>query len=457
MSLRARGVGAAIESGILLAVFLLAVVLRFGDLGALWEYEALLPKAVLCAVVVQLSLYYGELYEFRVFRRRLEVFLRLGQCMAVATVVLTVVFFAVPRLEVGRGIFGIYFPLAWSALLAWRHFLLWTWSGDALGERVLVLGTGVSARQIAREILKRSPLGYRVLGFLTEHPQEVGRVLVNPSVIGTLDELPRLVRERNATLIVVAQEDRRRRLPVDSLLRCRLAGVRVVEATSLFEDMSGRILVRDLRPSWLIFSGGFSKPRFLQSAKQAIETVLAAMLLAFLAPLLAFIALLVRLGSRGPVLYRQERVGKGGRIFTLLKFRTMREDAESASGPVWAAEEDDPRITLLGRLLRKTRLDELPQLWNVFRGDMSFVGPRPERPHFVEKLRKVIPYYDERHGVKPGITGWAQVKFPYGSTLEDAEEKLEYDLFYVKHMSPLLDLAIMLATAKVMLIGRGAR
>jgi len=457
MSLRARGVGAAIESGILLAVFLLAVVLRFGDLGALWEYEALLPKAVLCAVVVQLSLYYGELYEFRVFRRRLEVFLRLGQCMAVATVVLTVVFFAVPRLEVGRGIFGIYFPLAWSALLAWRHFLLWTWSGDALGERVLVLGTGVSARQIAREILKRSPLGYRVLGFLTEHPQEVGRVLVNPSVIGTLDELPRLVRERNATLIVVAQEDRRRRLPVDSLLRCRLAGVRVVEATSLFEDMSGRILVRDLRPSWLIFSGGFSKPRFLQSAKQAIETVLAAMLLAFLAPLLAFIALLVRLGSRGPVLYRQERVGKGGRIFTLLKFRTMREDAESASGPVWAAEEDDPRITLLGRVLRKTRLDELPQLWNVFRGDMSFVGPRPERPHFVEKLRKVIPYYDERHGVKPGITGWAQVKFPYGSTLEDAEEKLEYDLFYVKHMSPLLDLAIMLATAKVMLIGRGAR
>ena len=457
MSLRARGVGAAIESGILLAVFLLAVVLRFGDLGALWEYEALLPKAVLCAVVVQLSLYYGELYEFRVFRRRLEVFLRLGQCMAVATVVLTVVFFAVPRLEVGRGIFGIYFPLAWSALLAWRHFLLWTWSGDALGERVLVLGTGVSARQIAREILKRSPLGYRVLGFLTEHPQEVGRVLVNPSVIGTLDELPRLVRERNATLIVVAQEDRRRRLPVDSLLRCRLAGVRVVEATSLFEDMSGRILVRDLRPSWLIFSGGFSKPRFLQSAKQAIETVLAAMLLAFLAPLLAFIALLVRLGSRGPVLYRQERVGKGGRIFTLLKFRTMREDAESASGPVWAAAEDDPRITLLGRLLRKTRLDELPQLWNVFRGDMSFVGPRPERPHFVEKLRKVIPYYDERHGVKPGITGWAQVKFPYGSTLEDAEEKLEYDLFYVKHMSPLLDLAIVLETAKVMLIGRGAR
>jgi len=457
MSLRARGVGAAIESGILLAVFLLAVVLRFGDLGALWEYEALLPKAVLCAVVVQLSLYYGELYEFRVFRRRLEVFLRLGQCMAVATVVLTVVFFAVPRLEVGRGIFGIYFPLAWSALLAWRHFLLWTWSGDALGERVLVLGTGVSARQIAREILKRSPLGYRVLGFLTEHPQEVGRVLVNPSVIGTLDELPRLARERNATLIVVAQEDRRRRLPVDSLLRCRLAGVRVVEATSLFEDMSGRILVRDLRPSWLIFSGGFSKPRFLQSAKQAIETVLAATLLAFLAPLLALIALLVRLGSRGPVLYRQERVGKGGRIFTLLKFRTMREDAESASGPVWAAEEDDPRITLLGRLLRKTRLDELPQLWNVFRGDMSFVGPRPERPHFVEKLRKVIPYYDERHGVKPGITGWAQVKFPYGSTLEDAEEKLEYDLFYVKHMSPLLDLAIMLATAKVMLIGRGAR
>jgi len=458
MNLRARGVGIAVESAILYAVFLLANLLRFGgSLHQLWAYENLFVKALLCTAVVQICLFYGELYEFRAFRRRLELFLRVGQCLVLATVVLTVVFFAAPDLKVGRVMYAIYIPLAWSALIAWRHVLLWSWSGETLGERVLVLGTGISARQIAREILQRAPLGYRVLGFLTEHPQEVGRVLVNPSVIGTLDELPRLVRERNATLIVVAQEDRRRRLPVDSLLRCRLAGVRVVEATSLFEDMSGRILVRDLRPSWLIFSGGFSKPRFLQSAKQAIETVLAATLLAFLAPLLALIALLVRLGSRGPVLYRQERVGKGGRIFTLLKFRTMREDAESASGPVWAAEEDDPRITLLGRLLRKTRLDELPQLWNVFRGDMSFVGPRPERPHFVEKLRKVIPYYDERHGVKPGITGWAQVKFPYGSTLEDAEEKLEYDLFYVKHMSPLLDLAIMLATAKVMLIGRGAR
>jgi exopolysaccharide biosynthesis polyprenyl glycosylphosphotransferase len=179
------------------------------------------------------------------------------------------------------------------------------------------------------------------------------------------------------------------------------------------------------------------------------------MLLVLTAPLVLLIALAVRLSSPGPVLYRQTRVGKGGRHFDLLKFRTMRVDAEAASGPVWASGEGDTRITEVGRLLRRTRLDELPQLWNVVTGAMSFVGPRPERPHFVEKLRKVIPYYDERHGVRPGITGWAQVRFPYGSTLEDAEEKLEFDLYYVKHMSFLLDVAILLETAKVVLLARG--
>jgi sugar transferase (PEP-CTERM system associated) len=254
---------------------------------------------------------------------------------------------------------------------------------------------------------------------------------------------------------VVAQEDRRKRLPVNLLLRARMSGVRVVEAANLFEGLSGRIPLRDLRPSWLIFSEGFHKPRVTASVKRASEAVVAAVAIVLLAPLALLIALAVRLSSPGPVLYRQTRVGLNGTSFELLKWRTMRADAETASGPVWATGERDPRITPLGRFMRKMRLDELPQLVNVVRGDMSFVGPRPERPHFVTKLREVIPYYDERHSVRPGITGWAQVKFPYGSTLEDAEEKLEYDLYYVKHMSLLLDAAILLETAKVMLLGRG--
>jgi sugar transferase (PEP-CTERM system associated) len=456
MTVRIRGLGIVSESLVVLVSFLVAVLVRFrGDLGEFLAYRGLVPKALLCVLAVVLTLYYAEMYEYR-SRRRTELFLRLGQCMAVAAVELAVIFFAVPGLEVGRGIFGLFLLLAWGGLLLWRLVLLWSWGNvSALGDRVLILGTGVSARNVALEMLKRSPIGYRVLGFLTEHEEEVGRVLVNPSVIGTLADLPRLASSLDVSLIVVAQEDRRKKLPVDMLLRCRMAGVRVVEVATLFEALSGRIPLRDLRPSWIIFAGGFDKPRVRNHLKRLGEAGLAGALLLVSVPLAALLALLVRLSGPGPVLYRQTRVGLDGRAFELLKWRTMREDAESASGPVWASADNDPRVTRLGRWLRKSRLDELPQLWNVLHGDMSFVGPRPERPHFVDKLRKVIPFYDERHGVRPGITGWAQVKFPYGSTIEDAEQKLEFDLYYVKNMSPLLDVAILLETFKVMLLGRG--
>ncbi|HKZ33573.1 MAG TPA: TIGR03013 family XrtA/PEP-CTERM system glycosyltransferase [Vicinamibacteria bacterium] len=455
MSLGARWLGILAESLIVLLSFAAAVLIRFGTLDALVSYELLVPKALVCVVAVQLTLYYAELYEYR-SRRRIELFQQLGQCVAIAAVALAFVFFAIPGLQVGRGIFFLFILFAWSGLLLWRLLLLWAWGTlGAFGDRVLILGTGVLAQKVAREMLKRAPIGYRVLGFLTEHAGEVGRTLVIPDVLGTLADLPRLSESLDATLIVVAQEDRRKQLPMDLLLRCRMAGVRVVEAANLFEDLSGRIPLRDLRPSWLIFSGGFHKPRVLKSTKRVSEAVVAFGLLLVTAPLAALTAFCVRLSSPGPVLYRQTRVGLDGKNFELLKWRTMRADAEKTSGPVWATGDNDPRVTKLGRLMRKTRLDEVPQLWNVLRGDMSFVGPRPERPHFVQQLREVIPYYDERHSVRPGITGWAQVKFPYGSTLEDAEEKLEYDVFYVKHMSLLLDAAILLETVKVMLLGRG--
>ncbi len=455
MSRGARVLGFVVESLIILLSFATAVFARYGSVEGLLAYRGLVPKAFVCMAAIQIALYYAEMYEYR-SRRRFETFQRLGQCIAAAALGLTVVFFATPALEVGRMAFGIFLVLTWAGLLFWRLFLLWAWGTlGAFGDRVLILGTGVPAQKVAREMLKRAPIGYNVLGFLTEHEGEVGRTIVNPSVLGTLSDLPRLSASESATLIVVAQEDRRKRLPVNLLLRARLSGVRVVEAANLFEGLSGRIPLRDLRPSWLIFSEGFHKPRVTASIKRVTEAVIAAVLIVLLAPLALLIALLVRLSSPGPVLYRQTRVGLNGTTFELLKWRTMRADAESASGPVWATGDRDPRVTPFGRFLRKMRLDELPQLVNVVRGDMSFVGPRPERPHFVAKLREVIPYYDERHNVRPGITGWAQVKFPYGSTLEDAEEKLEYDLYYVKHMSLLLDAAIVLETAKVMLLGRG--
>jgi sugar transferase (PEP-CTERM system associated) len=445
----------AADAALLLASFALAALVRYGDAGTALARRGIFTRAAMCTGVVLVVMYYLEIYDRRA-RRRTELFLRLGQVMAVASVAIAVLIFLVPGLDIGRRIFSVFVVLAWLSLLLWRLALMWTWSSvAALGDRVLILGTGVAAQTIAREMLKRAPVGYRILGFLSEHRQEVGRVLVNPSIVGTLEELPTLAAKLDATLIVVAQEDRRQRLPVGALLRCRMAGVEVVESANLLETLSGRIPLRDLRPSWLIFSGGFRKPRLLNNLKRTGEVALSLAAVALTAPVMSLVALAVRASSPGPALYRQTRVGRSGRPFALLKFRTMRQDAEAASGPVWASAENDPRITTVGRLLRKMRLDELPQFWNVLKGDMSFVGPRPERPHFVEKLRKVIPYYDERHTVRPGITGWAQVKYPYGSTLEDAEEKLEYDLYYVKHMSLLLDVAIVLETFKVMLLGRG--
>jgi sugar transferase (PEP-CTERM system associated) len=256
---------------------------------------------------------------------------------------------------------------------------------------------------------------------------------------------------------VVALENRRGKLPVTDLLRCRVAGVRVEEAHSYYENLTGKILLRNLRPSWLVFSPGFNKPRLLRSSKSMVELLVASALLVLTAPLIGLLGLLIRMDSRGPVLYGQERVGEKGRLFRLFKLRTMRIDAEAKSGPVWAKDGFDPRVTRVGYWLRKCRLDELPQLLNIVRGEMSFIGPRPERPHFVKQLEKVIPYYSERHAVRPGITGWAQTKFRYGATIEDTEQKLQFDLYYIKHMSLALDFVIAVDTIKVVLFGKGAR
>jgi sugar transferase (PEP-CTERM system associated) len=321
----------------------------------------------------------------------------------------------------------------------------------------MILGTGQIAQSLAREMRERSPVGFRVLGFLSARGDEVGQKLVGLPVIGTVDNVDRFAATDQATLILIAQEDLRGHLPIDALLRCRLRGVRVEEANSFYERLTGKILVRDLRPSSLVFADGFVRPRLLYSIKRLTEVFAAASMLVIAAPFMAVLALLVWMDTPGPILYRQRRVGVGGRLFDLLKFRSMKASAEISSGPVWSSPDGDARVTRLGRVLRKLRLDELPQLINVVRGEMSFVGPRPERPEFVQRLAPVIPYYDERHTVYPGITGWAQINFPYGSTFEDAEEKLEYDLYYVKHMSLAFDAVIMLKTVKVMLMGRGAR
>jgi len=275
-------------------------------------------------------------------------------------------------------------------------------------------------------------------------------------VIGSYDQLVEIVEREHIDKIVVALPDRRGTLPVQALLACKQHGVDVEEGTSFCEKLSGRIMLENLRPSWLIFSSGFTVPRLLRLQKRVVDLLLASIGCVLACPLMVVIAVLIKLDSRGTSLFTQERVGEKGRHFVLMKFRSMRADAESLTGPVFAEENDD-RITRIGRFIRTTRLDELPQLINVLRGEMSFVGPRPERPFFVEQYEKEIPFYTQRLAVKPGVTGWAQVNYPYGATLDDAKEKLRLDLFYVKNMSMLFDFFIVLQTVKIVMMGRGAR
>jgi len=319
----------------------------------------------------------------------------------------------------------------------------------------MIIGSGLLAKSIAREIIERADTGFKVVGFITENPERVGEKLINPSIIGDQSEIFDIARRENVNRIIVALEERRGRFPQAQLLECKMSGMVVEDGIEFYEHLTGRLQVESLRPSSLIFSNGFKKSKLTMWSKRLTGFTLSLVGLILLSPLFLIISILIKIDSRGPLFYKQERVGDYGRIFKLLKFRSMVENAE-ANGPVWA-EPNDRRITRVGRWIRKGRFDEIPQMINVLKGDMSFVGPRPERPYFVEKLRKEIPFYDQRFSVKPGITGWAQIKYRYGASKEEALEKLKYDLYYIKNLSPLFDLLIIFETIKVVLFGKGAR
>jgi sugar transferase (PEP-CTERM system associated) len=413
--------------------------------GVLW-------KIAFATSLYELCFYYNDLYDLTVVDSKLELLVRILQAAGAAAIALAIVSFLLPSLMIGRGIFLTSLGLTLVAVPAWR----WTFNGFSrdghLSERVLILGTGITARTLAQIISTQRDYAYRLVGFVDDGgPSEVR----SHDVLGGFDDLARLVDSRRVDRIVVSLSDRRGRLPIDQLLRAKMSGVRVEDATTTYERLTGKILIDDLKPSWLVFSDGFCASRATREVKRMLDLALAVVGLIFAAPLMALAALAIRLESAGPILYWQERVGEHGRVFTLCKFRSMRTDAEGGT-PVWATARDH-RITRVGRFIRLTRLDELPQLWSVLRGDMSFVGPRPERPYFVERLAAAIPFYMERHVVKPGLTGWAQVKYQYGSSVEDAMEKLRYDLYYVKHMSIVFDLTIVIDTVKVILSGKGAK
>jgi sugar transferase (PEP-CTERM system associated) len=412
-------------------------------------------KIGLVTIVCQLCLYYNDFYDLTLVHSNRELVVRLLQAVGAASIVLAALYFAVPALMIGDGIFVSALLVFVVGILGWRLLFNTITRSFHLEERILVVGTGAAARKVTRQILDQRDFAYRVIGFIDEDRSRIGERIVNPGIVGTPADIPRLIAEHQIDRIIVGLSDRRGKLPVEELLHAKMAGIRVEDATTTYERITGKILIDDLRPSWLIFSDGFRVSRLARWMKRGIDLALSIAMAILAIPAILLTAAAIALESGLPVLYCQERVGENGRTFTLCKFRSMRKDAEPAGKPVWAKDGDD-RITRVGRFIRKTRLDELPQLWNVVRGDMSFVGPRPERPFFVAELAKEIPFYQQRHAVKPGITGWAQVKYRYGASIEDATEKLRYDLYYIKHLSIFFDLTIVFDTVKVVLFRKGA-
>ena len=367
-------------------------------------------------------------------------------------------------LDMGRGVLLFSATEAFILVAVSRWITLQLVDEDALKSRVLVLGTGHRAEKIASRMRRKSDRrAFVLMGFLQQHESMDDMVSEHGARILTTDLPLRLYcREHNIDEIVVAVDERRRDgnapgLPIDDLLECRTDGIDVCEAQEFIERESGKVDVDLLRPSWFIFSDGFVSNQFRIVIKSSFDKLAALALLAITWPIMLVTAFFIGIGSffRDPILYRQERVGLDGELFSVMKFRSMAVDAEQ-QGAQWA-KDNDPRITRIGAVIRKTRIDELPQLFNVLKGDMSFVGPRPERPMFVEEIKESVPYYDQRHKIKPGITGWAQLCYPYGASIEDAKEKLQYDLYYLKNHSILLDLIILIQTVEVVLVGEGAR
>lgn len=379
---------------------------------------------------------------------------RLLVAVSLGVIFQSVMAFAFPGLTLWRSNSLYAMVLAFVFLAASRAILGSLIGGESFKRRLLVLGAGRRAQRI-KDLEAKPGSGFVVVGFIAmDENKRVIPEAINRSAIYNLSDF---VVKLGTSEVVLALEERRNALPLDDLLRIKTTGVHVNDISTFLERETGRVDLDSVNPSWLIFSDGFSSGRRLSGIAKRLFDVAASSLLLFLtAPIIFFFAILIKLESKGPAFYRQVRVGLFGQPYTVLKLRSMRSDSEADGKAVWA-EKNDPRITMVGRFIRKVRIDELPQTWNVLKGEMSFVGPRPERPEFVADLEQQLSYYAERHMVKPGITGWAQINYPYGASKADAQHKLEYDLYYAKNYTPFLDLLILLQTIRVVIWPEGAR
>ena len=438
------------EALIVWASFLLGTFYTFReDTYITLNYEHGWEKTIGITILVLLCSHWFDLYDTARLNARGELYFRLLLVPGLVAFVLAGISYVRPDALLGNGSSAIGLLILAVALFGWRMGYTWLIQLPILIERVYVLGTGERAQRLVQGLRQNPEIGVEIVSWTGKLDGAVTRESV---AVHLMD----VVNRQRVHRVIVAMPDRRGTIPMQELLDLRMRGVKIEEATSWLERISGKIEVENLYPSWLVFGEGFRRSPVFRMIRRALSIVISLIGLIISLPLLPLIILAIRLDSEGPIFYTQARVGKGGRVFTLVKFRTMRHDAEAANGAQWASN-NDPRVTRVGRFLRFSRLDEIPQLWCVLKGDMAFVGPRPERPEFVEWLSKEIPYYSVRHMVRPGITGWAQVKYKYGSTVEDAREKLQYDLFYMKNASIGLDLLIMFQTIKTVLLSRGAQ
>lgn len=437
------------------ASLVVGFVLRFSSLNELRSLTGYVGEKVLVYVLVLLfSTYFCGLYERNTKFDFIGMFSRLAVAVMLAFFILSTIYYAIPALFIGRGFLSIsllFFALFHSLL----HSVLKTFDKDSLSkERILVYGAGEIAESVEKLVSSTARGGYTFLGYILPEGEAIS--VPKHKVLGAAEKLEKLVETSRPHTLVISVVDKQAELPVRKLLGCKIKGVKIFDTATFFERFTGKLLLEEIQPNNFVFSNGFQLSRMMRILKRSLDIALASLGLILCAPFFPLLAVAIKLDSPGSIFYTQIRVGENDKPFKIYKLRTMRTDAELENGAVWAAEQDS-RVTRLGRFLRKTRLDEVPQFYNILRGEMSMVGPRPERPEFVEELNARIPFYSKRHIVKPGLTGWAQVSYSYGASEDDAREKLRYDLYYIKNYSMVFELLILLETIKVVCFWRGGR
>lgn len=441
-----------------LIIFLSVIIacwLIIGNTDLRFDF-GLLMKALLITATCQICLYYNDLYDLKITVTFTELGIRLLQALGASAILLAGVYFLFPNAIIGEGIFFVSITILILFIVSWRVAYTFILNRGLFNQKIIILGSSDTAKEIAREIGEKKDCGYEIAAAVSKHLWQDLACAENFGLIcqTSYDNICEIASQMKVRKIVVALKEKRGAFPIKELLECRVNGIDVIDGNSFYEMLTGKLIVEQINPAWLIFSQGFQKSKAQRMLKRTIDLLLSLSMLIILSPLIAIVTIVIKIDSKGPIIFSQERVGQKYKDYMVHKFRSMRSDAEKETGPVWAKDNDD-RITRVGRFLRKWRIDEIPQLWNVLKGEMSFVGPRPEREHFVKQLMEIIPYYGERFTVKPGITGWAQVSYGYGASVRDAIEKLNYDLFYIKNMSILMDMMIVARTIKTVLFGMG--